>query len=312
MVAEKGITWKKMTAPGRWYQNAVINGMVMPAQRRRDTSQRRWNTLIEPLIPPDGNGRRFLELGTNAGFYLRKAAEFGYDTWGVEKAERFLEQAKYWEAQEPRGVRVEYGDINDYDIPANFITLFANVHYWQTPEQVDRIVERLRDNALHVIMVSRHHRSERHLSDCTEPAIMEWFKDWELLDERRDSKFFSLIFKNPDLVEYDTINLFNIQPFTKSKKFLPAMREFVDLNISRRRYTYNHTKYWEYCKWRGWKPRVNYHRTLRHKILMMERDGITRPLLVRENGLMVDGNHRLITAEYLGIPRVICKVQSST
>jgi len=293
---------------GRWYQNAVINGKTMPAQRRRDTSQRRWKVLLEPLIPPDGKGRLFLELGCNAGYYLRMASEYGYNTLGIEREERFIEQAKYWEAQEPAGVRVEYGDINEYEIPANFITLMANVHYWQTPEQVERIVEQMRANSLYVIIVSRHNTSERHLSDCTEKAVMEWFSEWELVDSRRDAKFFALIFINPDLREYDVKNLFNAQPFTRSQKFLPAFREFIDLNISRRRYTYNHTKYWNYCKWRGWQPKVKHHRTLRHKVLMMERYGITRPIEVHANGIMKDGNHRLIMAEYLGLPRIIGRV----
>ena len=43
-------------------------------------------------------------------------------------------------------------------------------------------------------------------------------------------------------------------------------------------------------------------------ILKAERDGIAEPLEVRPNGLMIDGNHRLIMAEYLGIPRVICRI----
>lgn len=297
-----------MSNLGRWYQNAIVNGKKMPAERRRDTSQRRWKALIEPLVPPDGAGRMFLELGCNAGYYLRMASQYGYNTIGVEIEERFLEQAKYWEAQEPAGVRVEYGDINEYDIPANFITMIANVHYWQTPEQVERMVAQMRDNSLHVLIMSRHNQSERHLSDCREEAVKAWFDGWELLDEQRDSKFFALIFRNPDLVEYDTVNLFNAQPFTRSHKFLPAFREFIDLNLSRRSYTYNHTKYWEYCKWRGWQTKVKHHRALRHKVLMMERYGMTKPVQVHRNGIMEDGNHRLIIAEYLGLPRIIGRV----
>jgi SAM-dependent methyltransferase len=293
---------------GRWYQNAIINGKAMPAQRRRDTSQRRWKVLLEPLIPPDGKGRLFLELGCNAGFYLRKASEYGYNTLGIEKEERFIRQAKYWEAQEPCGVRVEFGDIVDYEIPANFLTMMANVHYWIEPVRLAMVMDRMWNNSLHVLIMSRHNPSERHLSDCTERVVKEWFSNYELLDERRDSKFYALIYRNPTLREYDTKNLFNVQPFTRSTKFLAAFREFIDLNVSRRRYTYNHTKYWEYCKWRGWQPKVKHHRTLRKKVLTMERYGITKPLLVHKNGILQDGNHRLIMAEYLGLPRIICKV----
>ena len=57
----------------------------MPARRRYDTSQHRWDALIKPILPEKGGHRLFVELGCNAGFYLRKASELGYQTIGVEK-----------------------------------------------------------------------------------------------------------------------------------------------------------------------------------------------------------------------------------
>ena len=294
-----------------WYQNAVINGVTMPAQRKHDTSQRRWRDLVQPLIPSNGEGRLFLELGCNAGFYLRKASELGYNTWGIEKEKVYYEQAQYWELQEPRGVRIEFADINDYQIPACFICLIANVHYWLTPPQINRLMQQLKEKALNVILVSRIYPDERHLSDCTEKAAREIFSDWEFVDWKHNSKHYSILFHNPNLIEYDTANLFNIQPFTRSRRFLPAFREFIDVVISRRKFRLDKTAYWNYATWRGWRNRLSNLRRIRKMILLAERDGITNPPLVRANGLMIDGNHRLIIAEKLGIPRIICK-QSST
>lgn len=53
---------------------------------------------------------------------------------------------------------------------------------------------------------------------------------------------------------------------------------------------------------------MKHHRTLRGKVMTMERYGITRPIEVHANGIMKDGNHRLIMAEYLGLPRIIGRV----
>lgn len=296
----------------RWYQNAVINGEVMPAQRRRDTSQKRWTELLEPLIPTDGAGRLFLELGCNAGYYLRKASELGYTTLGVEREQVYYDQAQYWEAQEPRGVRVEFGDINEYTIPANFITLLANVHYWMTPEQVDALVKKMRARSLNVLVVSRHRKDPRHKSDCTTDKAIDLFVEWKAIKYLNNDKHWSLLFHNPDLIEYDVRNLYNIQPFTRSKRFLPAFQEFIDIVLSRRRFNLSSTAYWQYARWRCWRKKEANLRRLRHMILLAKRDGITDPPVVRPDGLMVDGNHRLIIAERLGLPRIICKVQSST
>ena len=66
--------------PGLWYQNATINGVAMPTRsRRRNTHERRWRTFVKPLLPlEDGTDRTFIELGCNAGFYLRKMKDRGY------------------------------------------------------------------------------------------------------------------------------------------------------------------------------------------------------------------------------------------
>ena len=47
--------------------------------------QWRWNELVGPLVPKDGQDRSLLDLGCNAGFYMQKAEKLGYRTTGVEK-----------------------------------------------------------------------------------------------------------------------------------------------------------------------------------------------------------------------------------
>jgi len=284
----------------------------MPAQRRRDTSQARWRDLIEPLVPPDGHGRLFLELGCNAGYYLRKASEMGYITLGVEREQVYYEQAKYWEAQEPRGVRVEFGDINEYDIPANYITLLANVLYWQTQEQVQALVDKIKERSLHVLIMSRNNPDPRHLSSCALHSMLELFDGWDTLGSCYNIKHYTIILHNPMMLEYDTTELFNLQPFTRSRRFLSSFRDYIDLVLSGKRFRLDNTAYWRYATWRGWRNRTHHMRRLRHMILQAEQNGITEPVIVYENGIMVDGNHRLIIAERLGIPRLICKIQYST
>ena len=58
---------------------------------RRHT--KRWETLVEPLVPKDGKDRRFLDLGCNAGFYMTKAEELGYKAIGVEQEPFYINRA---------------------------------------------------------------------------------------------------------------------------------------------------------------------------------------------------------------------------
>ena len=77
-----------------WYQEATIKGVKMSQRRNRDTNEKRWKNLIEPLLPfTDGNDRLFMELGSNAGFYLRKMSDLGFKTIGVEIEDEFVAHA---------------------------------------------------------------------------------------------------------------------------------------------------------------------------------------------------------------------------
>ena len=181
-----------------------------------------------------------------------------------------------------------------------------------TPEQNYALIEKLKARSMHVLIISRHNTDKRHLTDCRFNHAKTIFNNWAMLDKQENEKHWSVIIKNPDLTEYGTTNLFNIQPFTRSKRFLPAFRDYIDIVLSRRRFNLSNTDYWRYATWRGWKNREHHLRRLRRMILLAERDGLNEPMEIRPNGLMIDGNHRLIIAERLGFKRVICKVQSST
>lgn len=291
----------------KWYQNAIINGVAVPARRRYDTSQHRWDTLIKPILPENGDHRLFLELGCNAGFYLRKASELGYQTLGVEKSDTFYKQAQYWEREEPIGVRIEHADINDYDIPVNYITLIAQVHYWLTPDELDRLMEKLWAKSLHVLVVSRHTKASVHKSDPRREAVMDFFKDWTFLMSCLNDKHYGLLFKNPTLREYETHNLYINQPFMRSQKFKDAFEAYIDLVLTKKRFNYGNTDYWRYMRWRGFTQKLSRAQTHYRMIKSVKRIGLTDPLIIGDHGILTDGNHRLMIAERMGIKRIICR-----
>jgi len=38
--------------------------------QKPENHEKRWQLLLEPLVPNDGRDRLFLDLGCNAGFYM--------------------------------------------------------------------------------------------------------------------------------------------------------------------------------------------------------------------------------------------------
>lgn len=305
---------------GLWYQEAVINGVAMPRRRQGpDTSQRRWDTLIRPLMcsgwwgepGAGGRGRRFIELGSNAGFYLRKARELGYEAIGVENNPLFVAQAKYWEAQEPVGAVTIDMDLDKYDLPVAHTVLLANLIYNLPPEQVDNLVRKLNVHALRVIVIGRHKPLKAHKSPCDKKSIQGYFKDWLPINGGDDGKHFSILFINPNLVEADIreIEIFDYrQPHVEVLQVV--FPEFIQ-QIDRGNPNLKDTNFYRYMRVIGesWNRRRMLAKRYVELFHSIKKDGLTKPLLVepvRTSLILIDGVHRYMIARYLGHKRVIC------
>jgi len=302
--------------PGRWYQEAVINEIGMTVSRKKDTSEKRWNNLIKPLIPyKKGENRMFIELGCNAGFYCRKMADLGYKSIGIEKEVEFIRHACFWESCDPRGVKIIEGDINNYEIPCSSIVLIANVHYWLTTLELNTLIKKLREKSLYVIVVGRHNPSPKHKSPCDSEFLKISFSGWEIKDIRYGIKHYSIIFKNPDLIEKDVNEIFPFQQLSNSKRFLPSFEKFIRLVLSERKFNPLKTDYYKYLKWRKFddiKSIIKKHINL---IVNIKQNGITKVLEIGrivngkyEKDRLVDGDHRYIIAKTVGIKKIICKI----
>lgn len=305
---------------GLWYQEAVINGVAMPRRRKGpDTSQRRWDILIKPLMSggwwseagAGGRGRRFIELGSNAGFYLRKAKELGYEAIGVENHPLYVAQAQYWETQEPVGAKTVACDLDKYDLPVVHTVLLANLIYNITPEQVTNLLRKLNVHAIQVIVIGRHKPLKSHKSPCDKKSIQGYFKEWLPINGGDDGKHFSVLFINPKLIEVDIedIHIFDY----KQPHILELKRSFWKFiqEVDSGKTNLKETDYYRYLRntgnnWGRRRKLVKRYIELFHSI---KREGLLRPLLVetaRNKLVLIDGFHRYMIAKYLNQRRVIC------
>lgn len=281
-----------------WYQEATINGVKMKQRRHGDTSEKRWKNLIEPLMP---KGERFLELGSNAGFYLRKAKDMGYkEVIGIEMEDEFVEQARYWEENEPKGVVTIHADLNGYEFSVADVVLLANIIYWLTPEERDELLKLLVMKAVNVIVVGRHRKLKPHKSDCTPESILKMFSKWELVGSKDDGKHVSFLFKNPELCIRNIDEIKLQEPDLKDEYMIPAYRWLL------RGYD---EPYYDYLEHRGSKePEIT--RLLNKKKYIINdilKNGMLKPIKIRNNNEIFDGDHRLLIAKHLGFETVVCR-----
>lgn len=298
-----------------WYQDAIINNTSMPTRRGgKDSSEYRWNLFIEPLIEKDGIDRRFIELGSNAGFYLRKSRSLGFESIGVENNPLYVAQARYWEEKEPIGTKTIDTDLNKYDIPVAHTVLLANVIYYLSPEQVTSLIHVLRKRALNVIVISRHESLSRIKYPCEKEKICQYFSEWEVVEGGEDKRHWSALFKSPKMIELPISKLviYDLRNPNKGEKFQSSFSEMVELIGDGRPFDIINTEYWNYFVGMPSFKRMKYIKRGFNLFKSVKKNRLTKPLLIKKHiddkYRVFDGNHRLIICDYLGIKRLICLV----
>ncbi|MDG2305273.1 MAG: hypothetical protein P8R42_11580 [Candidatus Binatia bacterium] len=171
-----------------WYQPITVEGVPAPVQ---DPSTRRssvhgegkWTNFIEPLLPERERRRKFfLEVGSNAGLHLLRAAEAGFGgVLGIEADAGWYRQAEYVLGHHARSepetyARIEcrharigsHQEVDDQrlrvqsggpkislgELPRPDVTLLANVLYWMDSGEAREFVSELALHCQHAIVVS--------------------------------------------------------------------------------------------------------------------------------------------------------------
>jgi len=265
-------------------------------------TSKRWKTFIEPLIPyTQGNGRKFVDLGCSEGFYCRKMIEKGFKTVGMDLNVKY---AKEWEEEDPKGIKLIEGDINQWDVPLCHIACLALVHYWQKSEDLDKLIELLRFRAGFVIVMGRHKPSSTHKSDCRKEEVLRLFKNFKFVKIIEGEKHYSILFRNRKIIERPTRKLFHL--VGNSRSFYPRFRQFIYAVLSSKE-DFNPYKHRYY---KVLKAKVMRHKLLDHVKLIEDVNKnreFKTPIKVCHRKKIVDGCHRIILAHELKIETLLCE-----
>lgn len=178
----------RLAAERDWYQPVTVDGVEAPV---RDPKTRgsavhgegKWKNFIEPLLPTRERPRMFfLEVGSNAGLHLLRAAEAGFgEVMGIEPDQGWYQQARFVLAHHARSASETYGrircrhgrigslpqggdarlavraggpEISLAEIPDLDVTLLANVLYWMDSAEAREFVSSLARQCRYAIVVS--------------------------------------------------------------------------------------------------------------------------------------------------------------
>jgi SAM-dependent methyltransferase len=288
----------------------------------------RWKNFIEPLLPKDCSQKTFLEIGCNAGMYLKLAVDKGFArVVGTEKDPKSVEQAEYYRKKNGRNykiIRQRTGVWNcKYDLlPMADVVLMSCVHYHMRPVELIEMLDHLRTHAYQVILVSIEDVKQRKVNRVpgSEETAMKYFIEWERVktvkikadDDPTPRPMFSMLLKSK-LRHYRIYDLLNPAYYNKKLRifeYCDAFSKFAE-RIIRKNYEYKDTEFYRlYVEGRRKKLGMARKKRIKKLITMIEdvyENGMKKPLLVNRLGHLLDGSHRVILLQHLGFKEVLCR-----
>lgn len=183
--------------------------------RGRDRSkfwnEGRWNNFIKPLIPKEALDFPFLEVGCNAGLYLKMAEDMGFrHVIGIDNDADRIEQAKLYRAGNGGKYEIRHETVgSNYDwnlLPRFGLVVFSNTHYYFPVVDFAETVANLRDRALYCIVVGNFMDKKNGLVSPRLWRMKNFFCDWtemgtvEKLSRRGDpsprKNMYGILFKS--------------------------------------------------------------------------------------------------------------------
>lgn len=262
------------------YQNIVVDGKEYGPKARLGSAffnEGKWKNFIEPFLPENCRDMVFMEFGCNCGLFLKMAQERGFaKTLGIEANTRLRDiTAKYLGRTDQviyNGVTEPdiYRDTFIADLPAADFVLMANFHYHLHLPVFVHLINLLRCKTRYLILVSVEDASSRlfHRPMCGIEAARKYFRAWS------EAGCISGISAEGD--PWPRESMYSVL-FKTDVERVPIQ----DLSWSK----YGIRKYREH----------------REKMMASgERRPMTYPCILRPDGEICDGKHRLITQEEEG------------
>jgi hypothetical protein len=290
----------------------LLDGETMTDRDKKQVGSKfwgkgKWDNFVLPHLPTDYNQLSLVDMGCNAGLFLRFAKDLGFNqVIGVDSNTEAINRGIEWRDKHGYKYELIKSEMEKaIDIlPIVDYTVLSNAHYYFTINNWIDYLDKLRLKTRFVIIVTA---DKHHINRCWASADVEsirnYFKDWEevsfvdelpLEGDPDPRRLWSLCFKNPN------IERVSIESLDSSNHVQDEFYKELDSGKS-----YSQTKYYKIIeKYRRakWSP-DRLERWFNERVELYEKikkEGQTQPILVDGGVLILDGNHRYSMLKSLG------------
>jgi len=325
---------KLKPVPTALYQNIPMDGVISQNPKKNNSkfwNEGKWQNFIAPHLPDDATDQAFVEMGCNAGLFLKMAEDYGFrNVVGIEKnktpalkGNEYRDQIGYNYKLLKRSLGGQFGNPGNFDfeeIPVADYTIMSTFHYYVDINSWWKYLDKLRGKSKYILFVSRPTMRHRHWR-ASSPLedLKKYLPEWKMtgfidgVSQKGDPSprnLFSVLFENP-LLERIPIEDIDIRESTDDTMYL-AMGDLAKHVTENPNIDVFDTDY--YHKWVERKKGKWSEKFIRcfvqNKFNMMvsvKEIGIKDPLIVDNENKLCDGGHRLAILKALGYKSVIVR-----
>lgn len=281
----------------------------------------KWDNLVLPFLPNECEAMTFVDMGCNAGLFLKLAEDHGFGkALGVDSDKEAIERGKRWRDTNEGKYKLILSDMKEGldELPVCDYMVFANSHYYFDESTWLEIVEKLSKKVGHCIIISAKKKPNPKYAASDIDGIRGYFQEWKetgLIDLPSDNTphsrhLWSLCFKNPKLerVPIDCLDNGNAQQRNFLEEFDKTNDPFKTMYYKRLQ-SYRRKKTSKQRMWR--EEELNEYMKNRIELYKdVKKHGLKSPIVVNsKNARITDGNHRHEIMRHIGEKSIIIKIE---
>ena len=282
-----------------------LDGEIMSDRDEKEVNSKFWNVgkwenFIKPFLKEGGT---LVDMGSNAGLFLKLAEDMGFKAIGVDSDKEAVARGLAWRDKNKGKYQILCTPMEECIdlLPMADYTVLANSHYYFYIADWLDYLDELRFKTRYCIIVTTEKRNSQISMASADPdAIRSYFMDWEdvgFIDalptegDPSPRKLYGMCFKSQ--IERVPMNL-DCGNHVQDKFYeeLDTGKEF------------SRTKYYKILK--GYRKKWSEEELnlfILNKISLfnsVKKNGQLRPVIVGENNRVLDGNHLYSIMNYLG------------
>jgi len=276
----------------------------------------KWNNFIVPFLTKEGCGDMTLvDMGCNAGLFLKLAEEWGFDREiGVEADKEAIRRGLIYRDKVNGTYDIQRRKMERSidKMPIADYTLLINSHYYFDISDWLDYLNKLRFKTRYCIIVTGKKRVFKDKASADPKDVKWYFRDWELIDSIKNvSKeneayprdlvamcFKSHYLKRTDIKQLDNGNNQQRDFYKQLDKNVPIQKT----DYYRRMKSYR-------LKEHNWN-KIQLDKYMRSRVTLFDsikKNGMIHPITINSTLRVIDGNHRCEIMKYLGHKSILVR-----